>query len=62
MHKPKLQSLKRSLVKHEHFIERNWAMQRYGHIVQKAIDTVHLMLDRVITVVGGAPLDRGPAA
>ena len=62
VHKPKLQSLKRSLVKHEHFIKRNWAMQRHGHIVRKAIGVVDSMLDREIAVVGGAPFDRGPAA
>ena len=62
VHKPKLQSLKRSLVKHEHFIKRNWAMQRHGRMVRKAIDIVDSMLDREIAVIGGAPFDRGPAA
>ena len=62
MHKPKLESLKRSLVKHAHFIKRNWAMQRYGHTVRKAIDIVDCMLDREIGVVGEAPFDIGPAA
>ena len=62
VHKPKLQSLKRSLVRHEHFIKRNWAMQRHGHMVRKAIDIVDSMLDREIAVIGGAPFDRGPAA
>ena len=62
VHKPKLESLKRSLVKHAHFIKRNWAMQRYGHTVRKAIDIVDCMLDREIGVVGEAPFDIGPAA
>ena len=50
-HKPKLQSLKRSLVRHEHFIKRNLAMQKHRYLVRKAIELVDLMLVREIAVV-----------
>ena len=62
VHKPKLRSLKRSLMKHQHFVERNWGMQNHCHIVQKAIDIVDSMLDRQIDVLGSTPFDFGPAA
>ena len=51
IHKPKLNSLKNNLVKHEHFMKRNLAMKRHGCFVRKAIDLLDSMLNREITVV-----------
>jgi hypothetical protein len=62
MHKPKLQSLKRSLVNHEHFVKRNWAMKRHGCLVRKAIGLLDSMLKREITVVEGPSFELGPVA
>ena len=62
VHKPKLQSLKHSLVNHTHFIKRNWAMKRHGYRVQKALEIVDSMLDWEIAMVGAIPCDFGPAA
>ena len=62
MHKPKLQSLKRSLVNHEHFVKRNWAMKRHGCLVRRAIGLLDSMLKREIKVVDAPPCELGPAA
>ena len=62
MHKPKLQSLKRSLVNHEHFVKRNWAMKRHSCLVRKAIGLLDSMLTREITVVDAPLFELGPSA
>ena len=51
MHKPKLHTLKRRLVNHEHFVKRNLAMKRHGYLVRKAIRFLDSMLSHEITVV-----------
>ena len=61
MHKPKLLSLKRKLVKHERFVKANWAMKQRTYLISKAISVLDLMLKREINVVG-APFDHGPVA
>ena len=61
MHKPKLLSLKRKLVKHERFVKANWAMEQRTYIIRKVISVLDLMLNREINVVG-APFDHGPVA
>ena len=62
VHQPKLQSLKRSLVKHTHFMKRNWAMKTHGRRVQKAIEILDSMLDLKVAVVGATPFDLGSGA
>jgi hypothetical protein len=62
MHKPKLQSLKRSLVNHERFVKRNFAMKRHGCLVRKAIGLLDLMLHREVTVVDAPPFEFCPVA
>ena len=59
VHKPKLQSLKRSLVKHTHLIKRNVVMKKRCHLVQNAIKILDSMLVREIKVVGAAPFGLG---
>ena len=51
LHKPKLLSLKRRLVKHERFVKENWAMKQRTYLIRKAIGVLDSMLNREITVV-----------
>ena len=44
VHRPKLLYLKQILVKHAHFIKRNWVMQRRGVLVKRAIGLLDSML------------------
>ena len=62
MHKLKLQSLKRSLMNHEHFVMRNWAMKRHSCLVWKAIGLLESMLTREITVVDAPLFELSPSA
>ena len=62
MHKPKLKSLKHTLVRHKDVTRTTGAMQRHVHMVRKAIAILDCILDREIAVVCGVPLGFGVAA
>ena len=59
LHKPKLLSLKRRLIKHERFVKENWAMKQRTYLIRKTIGVLDSMLNREITVVP-APFDHVP--